>query len=319
MKLLKIVAKATGFLLGAILLTGISYCVFRGFNPFSLIHEPVADNTPAVFEYKEADGEPLVIHFYEPTRRLFRKAPLVVYIHGGAWEQGTHVLGEDELAIVNPMRDYGVAVASVQYRLTDEENKFPDHINDVTDAIRYLTANARDLGIDKKRIAELGGSAGAHLSLLAAFAQDEFHDAPALADIRYEIRCIVSLSTPCDLVDLSCYEGEDLVRIQELLTNFLGYPYEQNPAIYIKASPVTYIRRDKTPIFLAHGEKDAVVPVIQADNYYAKATAAGMDIEYIRVLNGKHGLGSADGGPTTPPKDELLKRLIYFVLKNLLV
>ncbi|MHB1452776.1 MAG: alpha/beta hydrolase fold domain-containing protein [Saccharofermentanales bacterium] len=319
MKLLKIFAKAVGFLIAAILLTGISYCVFRGFNPFALADDPAANSTPTVIQYKEADGKPLVIHFYEPTRRLFRKAPLVVYIHGGAWEQGTHELGEDELDIVNPLRDYGVAVASIEYRMTDEDNKFPDHINDVTDAIRYLTANAKDLGIDKGRIAELGGSAGAHLSLLAAFAQDKFHDDAGLADIRYEIRCIVSLSTPCDFVDLSCYEGEDLVRIQELLTNFLGYTYEQNPTIYTEASPVTYIRKDSTPIFMAHGEKDAVVPVIQADNYVAKATAAGMDIEYVRVLNGKHGLGSADGGPTVPPKDELLKKLIYFVLKHLLV
>jgi acetyl esterase/lipase len=319
MKFVKNFAKAAGFLLGVLLLTGISYCVFRGFIPFSLFSEPVADNTPAVIQYKEADGEPLVIHFYEPTRRLFRKAPLVVYIHGGAWEEGTHELGEDELDIVNPLRDFGVAVASIQYRLTDENNKFPDPINDVTDAIRYLTANAKDLGIDRRRIGELGGSAGAHLSLLAAFAQDKFHDDPSLMDVRYDIRCIVSLSTPCDLVDLSCYEGEDLVRIKELLTNFLGYTYEQNPVIYAEASPVTYISKDKTPIFMAHGEKDAVVPIIQADNYVAKAIAAGMDIEYIRVLNGKHGLGSADGGPTTPPKEDLLKRLVYFILKNLLV
>lgn len=319
MKFLKFFAKAAGFLIAAILLTGISYCLFRGFNPFSLFSEPAADNTPAVLQYKEADGEPLVIHFYEPTRRLFRKAPLVVYIHGGAWEQGTHELGEDELDIVNPLREYGVAVASIQYRLTDENNKFPVPINDVTDAIRYLTANAKDLGIDKARICELGGSAGAHLSLLAAFAQDKFHDDLGLADITYDIRCIVSLSTPCDFVDLSCYKGEDLVRTNELLTNFLGFTYAQNPEIYVEASPVTYISKNSTPIFMAHGEKDTVVPIIQADNYYAKATAAGMNIEYIRVLNGKHGLGSSDGGSTTPPEDELLKRLIYFVLKNLLV
>ena len=66
---------------------------------------------------------------------------------------------------------------------------------------------------------------------------------------------------------------------------------------------------------MAHGEKDTVVPFIQADNYYAKASAAGMHIEYIRVLNGKHGLGSADGTPTTPPKDDLrICGLLYFAI-----
>lgn len=319
MKMLKIFAKAIGLLTAAVLLAGIAYCVIRGFNPFSLLSEPAADNIPVVIQYKEADGKPLVIHFYEPTRRLFRNAPLVVYVHGGGWEQGTHELGRDELDIVNPLRDFGVAVASVQYRLTDKNNKFPDPVNDVTDAIRYLTANANELDIDKGRICELGGSAGAHLSLLAAFAQDKFQDDPGLINIRYDIRCIVALSTPCDFVDLSCYEGEDLTRVKALLTNFLGYTDEQNPAIYAEASPVTYISRNALPIFMAHGEKDTVVPIIQADNYYAKAIAAGMHIEYIRVLNGKHGLGSADGKPTTPLKAELLKKLIFFVLKNLLV
>ena len=204
MKILKTFTKAVGFLIAAVLLAGIAYCLIRGFNPFSLLSEPAADNTPAVIQYKEADGKPLAIHFYEPTRKLFRLTPLVVYVHGGGWEQGTHELGRDELDIVNPLRDYGVAVASIQYRLTDEKSKFPDPINDVTDAIRYLTANANELNIDKGRICLLGGSAGAHLSLLAAFAQDKFRDDPALTNIRYDIRCIVALSTPCDFVDLSC-------------------------------------------------------------------------------------------------------------------
>lgn len=319
MKLLRYAAVVAGFLFAVLLLAALSYCLIRGFRPFALFTEPVQRDVPAVIEYKTSDGEPLVIHFYEPMRRLYRKAPLVIYIHGGAWEGGTHELSEDELDIVNPMRKYGVAVASIQYRLTDEENKFPDHIDDVTDAIRYLTVHAGDLGIDKARFCELGGSAGAHLSLLAAFAQDRFQDDPGLADIRYDIRCIVSLSTPCDFVDLSCYEGEDLVRIQELLTGFLGSTYDQNPSIYAEASPVTYIAASKIPVFMAHGEKDAVVPVIQADRYVARAMEAGMDIEYIRVRNGKHGLGSADGNPTVPAKDELLQRLVRFVLINLLI
>jgi len=318
MKILKFAAIIVSIILVVSLLGSVTYFLVRGFDPFSLLSEPVADDTHTVLHYKEAEGKPLEIHFYEPTRKVFRKSPLLIYIHGGSWKKGSHSLDEDELDIVNPLRDYGMAVASVQYRLTDENNKFPDHINDVTDAIRYLSLHSEEYGIDRKYFCELGGSAGAHLALLAAFAQDEFHDSPTLADVRYDIKCTVSLSTPCDLVDLSCYEGNALREVEELLEGFLGYTFEQNPGIYSDASPVTYINSNKIPVFMAHGEKDNVVPIIQADNYYAKAVQAGMKIEYIRVLNGKHGLGSNDGGPIYPSKDELLKKLVMFILRNLM-
>ncbi len=225
------IIKIAGIIFAVIISAALAYCLIRGFDPFSLFAEPVADDTPVVLQYKEAGGKALEVLFYKPTRNVFRRAPLLIYIHGGSWKQGSHVLGDDELEIVGPFRDYGMAVASVQYRLTNDDNKFPDHINDVTDAIRYLSLHSEELDIDKRYFCELGGSAGAHLALLAAFAQDEFHDSAALADVRYEVRCIISLSTPCDLVDLSCYKGDSLIEVEKLLEAFLGYTLDRKSVV----------------------------------------------------------------------------------------
>lgn len=314
MKVLKFLAVFIIFIISISTL----YCLIRGFNPLSLLNEPTNGKTPIILQYKETDIGPLEINLYEPTRNIFRNSPLIIYIHGGSWKHGRHTLGSEELEIIRPLQDFGFAVASIQYRLTNETNKFPDHINDVTDAIRYLHANAGELKIDKKRFCELGGSAGAHLSLLAAFAQEEFGESEALEDVKYNIKSVVALSTPCDFVDLSCYEDDDLVDIKKLLNEFLGFNYEENPKIYEIASPITYIGKSKLPILMIHGDKDSIVPIAQGDNFYAKAKKVGMKIEYIRVQNGKHGLGSYDGSPTFPEQDELLQKLVFFLLKSLI-
>jgi len=313
--------RAVGAILALMLVMCSVYLLIRGLDPFALLVESdrsVGAELPKIMEYKEANGLPLEIHFYEPVRKLFRRAPLIIYIHGGSWKHGSHVMGEDEMEVVGPFLEYGIAVASVQYRLTDEVNKFPDHINDVTDAIRFLYLNADELGVDRRRFCELGGSAGAHLALLAAHAQEVFGEEAALAGVEYKIKCVVALSTPCDFVDLSCYVGEDLTEVEELLEGFLGASFEVDPLIYEAASPVSYIDggHRSIPVFMAHGERDTVVPIIQADNYFAAARQAGMRVEYVRVLNAKHGLGSFDGGPTVPEKGELLRRMVWFILRN---
>ncbi len=320
MKWVRKIFLSLAVLLGSAIAAAGLYLVLRGVDPAAAFRAPATSAAPRSLIYKEASGRPLEILFYPPARDIFRRAPLVIYVHGGSWKQGTHVLNEEDMEdVVRPLLECGMAVASVEYRLTDEAVRFPAHIDDVTDAVRYLTLHAGSLGVDKARFCMLGGSAGAHLSLLAAFASADYGSAADLAGVSYRIRCVVALSTPCDFVDLSCYRGDDLAEVQALLKDFLGCPYEEDPLLYASASPVNHLAKDGSiPVFMAHGVRDTVVPVIQADHYVEKAQAAGMKIEYIRVINGKHGLGSADGNPTVPTQPELLRSLILFLFRHLL-
>jgi acetyl esterase/lipase len=88
------------------------------------------------------------------------RPPLVVYIHGGAFLMGDK---SDGVAERQALLAAGFAVASVNYRLTDEAI-WPAQLDDLKAAFAFLRAQAADLGFDSARVASFGPSAGGHLS-----------------------------------------------------------------------------------------------------------------------------------------------------------
>ncbi|OZF42034.1 alpha/beta hydrolase [Rhodococcus sp. 14-2470-1a] len=87
--------------------------------------------------------------------------PVLVWIHGGGFAIGT--AESDDPYCVEVVRELGVAVASVDYRLAPE-TPFPGPLNDCYAALSYVHANADELGIDPDRIAVGGQSAGGGLA-----------------------------------------------------------------------------------------------------------------------------------------------------------
>lgn len=99
--------------------------------------------------------------------RLYRPAdasdpvPVLVWIHGGGFVIGT--ARQDERSNVALVRDLGIAVASVDYRLAPD-HPFPAPAEDCYAALRWLHAAAPSFGLDPDRIAVGGASAGGGLA-----------------------------------------------------------------------------------------------------------------------------------------------------------
>ena len=89
------------------------------------------------------------------------KRMAIIHFHGGGFGGGS----KDALADRMTARGY-VSIAA-QYRLSGAA-KWPAQMEDVKASIRWTRANAGKLGIDPKRIAIAGYSAGGHLALFAA-------------------------------------------------------------------------------------------------------------------------------------------------------
>ena len=122
--------------------------------------EPVAEEWDATVVV--AGGE-IVVRVYRPSSAT--GLPAYVFLHGGGWWSGS-------LDLVDPTcrqiaRDVGCVVVSVDYRLAPEHT-FPTPLEDCYAAVCWTVDHARELGIDRDRLAIGGESAGGNLAAAVA-------------------------------------------------------------------------------------------------------------------------------------------------------
>ncbi len=114
-------------------------------NPAAQVPDSIKQTTDVVF--KTVDGQQIALDLYEPMDDKTPN-PLILIIHGGYWKAGdksVHVQQGIEFA------ELGYTAASVNYRLS-ADHKFPSNIEDIYDAINFLTENAGRFNIDPTQI-----------------------------------------------------------------------------------------------------------------------------------------------------------------------
>jgi acetyl esterase len=135
------------------------------------------------------DGALLPARLYAPSHSVL---PVLMYLHGGGFTIGsvqTHDILCRELA-----RLAGIAVLSVDYRLAPEQ-QFPVAVNDSWDALQWLQKQGGALGIDTRRIAVGGDSAGGTLAAVCALMARDAGLPLALQMLIYP-GCIAHADTP---------------------------------------------------------------------------------------------------------------------------
>lgn len=211
------------------------------------------------YQYGITSDEPLMLDLYLP--RMEKPAngfPLFIWIHGGGWLLGS----KRQDVFVRDLTRYGIAVASVQYRLSTER-PFPAQIEDVRAAAHWLIDNADFFGIDPDRVAVGGQSAGGHLALLLAFAGNrKFFSKGTPPFEPGTFKAIVAMYPVSDLPRLVPLD-QWASRIHPV-SILLGGPLSEHRALARAASPTTYVRPGLPPVFLLHGDGDAIVPIAQS-------------------------------------------------------
>jgi len=108
---------------------------------------------------------PLPTRLFLPREAASGPLPVLAFFHGGGWCIGdleTHDPVCRQLA-----HEAHAAVLSVEYRLAPER-RFPAAVDDCFAALRFLAASGESLGLDHRRIAVGGDSAGGNLAAVAA-------------------------------------------------------------------------------------------------------------------------------------------------------
>lgn len=256
--------------------------------------------------YKKVGDRELKLDMYRSKNYLTEKSPVVVYVHGGYWNSGDK--REDIMLFfqgVENLRQLGYTVVSVNYRLTANNIRFPDHIEDVKDSIRWLKKNAKSYNIASDNIGIMGASAGGHLSLLAGLSRNsDFQGDENLKNYTSDVKYIVSWFGPTDFT-----KGEDKV-----VREFLGGSRSTKPQTYKTASPIEYIDGNSPPVFLVHGENDDVVPYSQSKALYNEGKRVGADISLLSVKNANHGFSPVDNRKIQPEINIIIDSTLNFIV-----
>ena len=223
-------------------------------------------------------------------------APLVVWVHGGAFMMGDRRWLPETLRpnqVFDALLDAGIAVATVDYRHALEA-PFPAQLQDLKAAVRYLRAHAGDLGVGTERIGAWGESAGGHLVALLGLTGGR-------ADLE-GTHGVVGPSSAVDVV-VDWYGLSDLSTMPKtappppvaaMLPVELHAPPEDHLTRGLEgqaladASPVTHVTPDAPPFLLVHGTKDWLVPYAQSEQLHAALTAAGVDSRLVPVEGAEH-------------------------------
>ncbi len=217
--------------------------------------------------------------------------PGVVMIHGGGWSQGDKA---QYAGGCTALAAEGIVAASLNYRLAPAA-VWPAQLVDVQLAVRWLRANAGQLGLDVTRLCSWGDSAGAHLAVfLGVTAQIHPGDQAALLASQSPAvtTCVIDSYGPVDLL------GTGTPIEEQILQNFIGATAQQDPAAYRDASPLLLVSDHTPPTLIIQGTRDTLVPPAQSLALQAALQAHHIPVQYISY-DGEHSFGGLSNDQVT--------------------
>lgn len=204
---------------------------------------------------------------------------LLIYFHGGGWEHGSK---EMIVPTVLPYLEMGFAVANVEYRLT-REAPAPAAVEDARCAVRWLAAHAEQYHLDTARFVTSGGSAGAHLALMAGMLRgSDGLDGPCATGPDPHIAAILDRFGITDVQELIAGP-----KRQHWAAEWIGERADRD-SLARRLSPMSYVRAGLPPIVIVHGDADRSVPYSQSVRLHEALDHVGVPNLLITVHGGGH-------------------------------
>lgn len=227
-----------------------------------------------------------------------RKLPAVIFVTGGGFIASNRAR---KLQLRMFIAEKNFVVASINYR-TAPNAKFPQPIEDVKSAIRFLKANAQKFNVDAQRVFLIGDSAGGYLAAFAAVTNgDKIFNVGENLHVSSEIAAAVDLYGVSDLTQIAATFPEDVQNlvnsagsVSALLVN--GVPglggvdggILAHPQAAAQANPINYITKNSAPMLLMHGTADSVVSPAQTDLLFQALKTQGVEAERYLIPSAEH-------------------------------
>ena len=234
--------------------------------------------------------------FHREERRLVRldiyrprcpasigeRRPAVIQVHGGGWIAGSRL--EQGIPLLNHLAANGWIGFAVDYRLSPRAT-MPEHVIDVKRAIAWVRAHADELGVDPERIALTGGSAGGHLTALAALTADDKTLQPGFEDADTSVAAAVPFYGIYDFTDPDTLYSPG-IRDWLLPRVIFKRSFDEAPELYRAASPFHRVHAGAPPFLVFHGDEDSLVPIGDARAFVDRLAAVSENPARLVVLRG---------------------------------
>jgi len=199
--------------------------------------------------------------------------PVVFFAHGGAWAVGD----KSDVQVVPFIGGLtrGYAIVNLNYRLIPNI-RYPENLFDIKAAMRWVALSADKYKLDPSRTALCGASAGAHLTMMAAFTQGQaaFGDVPGAKTCK--VLAVVNQFGPTDFTmfhahyDESGYPRAQIPGAPSSLDTLLGVKADLIPNLIRFINPIDMIHPGVPPILIQHGRRDPIIPYQQAVELFGK-------------------------------------------------
>ena len=215
------------------------------------------------------------------------KAPVLIYIHGGAWIIGDK--REQGIPMMHELVQRGWLCVSINYRLSPRAT-WPAHIVDCKRAVAWVREHIAEYGGDPGFIAVSGGSAGGHLSSLLALTPNQPEWQPGFEDLDTSVDACVPFYGVYDMTgdpERSGAYGTGLVDM--LAGKVMKTSNQDNPELFEQASPDRRVTPAAPPMFVLHGMNDTLVPLAVARAFVAQLRAVSRaPVAYVELPGAQH-------------------------------
>jgi len=239
-------------------------------------------------EYARPAGKPVLLDLHVPDGP--GPFPAAILVHGGGFDEGSK--STNCRPLFEPLADAGFAWFSIDYRMAPEF-RFPQAIEDLNSAIRWVKANAAKYHVDVSKIAIVGESAGGFLVNYAGT-----HETP-----ETRVAAVVDIYGAVDYVKLALLRRDHPERFNMTSINrhaangggirFFGADQldEAGLAKLRTISPIFAVHKGMPPFLCIHGTKDDQVAFEQSTGMCDAMHKVGAGCELIVVEGGGHGMG----------------------------
>jgi dipeptidyl aminopeptidase/acylaminoacyl peptidase len=199
-----------------------------------------------------------------------KKYPLVVVVHGGPafahyplFPSGPRsfdaALANQGYFVFkpNPRGSYGQGAAFTAANVKDLG------YGDLRDVLSGLDAVLQSAPIDPQRTGITGWSYGGYMTMWALTQTDRFKAAVAGAGLS----------------DWLSYYGTN--NIETSVLPYFGSSLYDDPKVYERSSPITFIKHVVTPTLIVAGDRDAEVPITQSYEYWNALRRLGVKTEFV--------------------------------------